>query len=365
MPEFIPGLKLSEMFYHEAVRPLLDRHFNGLAHSAASIGSGSDVIGFDTPLSTDHGWGPRLALFLPQGAEYERLCQPIDEVLRSRLPYTFHGYATNFDQESPHGVFWMVETSSGPVNHQVQITNPGLFFNSYLGFDPAQAIGVLDWLTCPEQRLLTITSGKVFHDDLGLQAIQAKLAYYPHDVWLYIMAAAWMKISQEEPFMGRNGDVGDDNGSRILAARLVQNLMHLAFLVERQYAPYSKWFGSGFMRLKCSTQLSPIFSRVLAASDWLERQLYLSQAYTILAEMHNALQITPPLDPCVSNFHERPYLVIHGERFSDALMQEVKSEEVRRLPRNIGSINQFVDSTDVADHLEHCRQLKNLYVSGA
>jgi hypothetical protein len=36
------------------VRPVLDAHFPGLAHSAALIGDGSDVLGFDTPVSRDH-----------------------------------------------------------------------------------------------------------------------------------------------------------------------------------------------------------------------------------------------------------------------------------------------------------------------
>jgi len=210
-----------------------------------------------------------------------------------------------------------------------------------------------------------VTSGKVFHDDLGLQTSREKLAYYPRDVWLYIMAAAWMKISQEEPFMGRTGDVGDENGSRILAARLVQYLMRLSFLIERRYAPYSKWFGSSFMRLECSRKLAPVFNQVLAAPDWHERQRRLSQAYEIMAEMHNALHLFPALDGRVSSFHERPYLVIHGERFSEALLKAVQSEEVRRLPPNIGSINQFLDSTDVADDIELCQRLKSLYFSGA
>jgi len=110
LPEFIPGLKLSELFYHEAVRPLLDRHFPGLPHSAALIGSGSDVIGCDTPRSTDHGWGPRLDLFLPQADSFDRLRAPIDEMLRSHLPYTFHGYSTNFERESR--ATWARSTSS-------------------------------------------------------------------------------------------------------------------------------------------------------------------------------------------------------------------------------------------------------------
>jgi hypothetical protein len=58
--EFVPGLKLAELFYKEAVRPVLLKHFPRLRYSAALIGHGSEVLGFDTERSTDHHWGPRV-----------------------------------------------------------------------------------------------------------------------------------------------------------------------------------------------------------------------------------------------------------------------------------------------------------------
>ena len=61
---FIPGLRLSEVLFEEAVRPILAEVFPGLRYTAALIGPGSEVLGYDTPRSTDHNWGPRLLLFV-------------------------------------------------------------------------------------------------------------------------------------------------------------------------------------------------------------------------------------------------------------------------------------------------------------
>ena len=36
--DFLPGLDLSEAFYEEAVKPVIDKHFPNLVYSAARIG---------------------------------------------------------------------------------------------------------------------------------------------------------------------------------------------------------------------------------------------------------------------------------------------------------------------------------------
>jgi hypothetical protein len=77
--------------------------------------------------------------------------------------------------------------------------------------------------------------------------------------------------------------------------------------------------------------------------------------------MHNALRITDPLPTQVSRFHERPYLVLHADRFADALRRAIVDEPVRSLPARLGSVDQFVDSTDVLDHLARLDRLKAMY----
>ena len=55
-PTSFQGRALARSFYDEVVGPIV----GAAPHAAALLGYGSDVLGFDTERSTDHGWGPRL-----------------------------------------------------------------------------------------------------------------------------------------------------------------------------------------------------------------------------------------------------------------------------------------------------------------
>ena len=65
-----------------------------------------------------------------------------------------------------------------------------------------------DWLTFPEHGLRMFTAGEVYHDDVGLQAARDRLAYYPRDVWLYLLMAGWWRVHPELNLVGRAGSVG-------------------------------------------------------------------------------------------------------------------------------------------------------------
>lgn len=352
MPDFIPGLRLSEIFYSEAVRPVLDAHFPGLEHSAALIGSGSDVLGYDSPISTDHHWGPRLLLFLST-RDLEEKGRAISRALSEHLPLKVRGFSTSFGPPDDIGVRLQKAVESGPVSHMVEFYSVPAYFESYLGIYPKTELEPLDWLTIPEQRLLTVTGGRVYHDGLGeLEPVRARLSYYPRDVWLYLLAAQWGRIGEEEAFVGRSGDVGDELGSQVIAARLVRDIMKLCFLMERKYAPYSKWIGTAFSELECALLLAPTLRQVLLSEGWREREEHLSTAYSVIAQMHNELNITAVLKTEVSNYYSRPYLVINAARFVEAIRGAITDPAVAALPPGVGAVDQFIDSTVVQSRPE-------------
>lgn len=361
MRGFVGGLDLSGLFYEEAVRPILDSEFPGLTHSSALIGYGSEVLGYDAPRSTDHEWGPRLLLFVSE-EEHRKYAARVAEVLRHGLPSEFGGHSTHFGAPDEEGVRLPERRTSGPVDHKVEVHTVRGFFASWTGLDPLGELGPTDWLRVPQQKLLEVTAGRVYHDGLGeLGKARAKLAYYPRDVWLYMLAAQWRRVGHLEAFVGRTGEAGDGLGSGLIAASLARDLMGLCFLMERKYAPYAKWFGTAFSRLRCATELGPHLEGVLAADSWKEREAHLSRAYETVARMHNELGVTPPLETGVTPFHGRPYLVLHAERFAEILEETVIDGRVRSLPQGVGSADQLTASTDVLARTEIHGRLGALY----
>ena len=143
---FVPGLQLSGQFYGERVAPVLSAAFPGLRYSAALLGRGSEVLGFDDEMSMDHDWNPRVQLFVGSGDLVER-GEAIEDCLRRDVPGEFRGR---------------------PVS--VSVFSVGGYFEEQLAIDVRGDIEARDWLTLPEHRLRMLTAGKVFHDEVGLVA---------------------------------------------------------------------------------------------------------------------------------------------------------------------------------------------------
>lgn len=354
---FVSGLQLSRAFYTEAVGPLVA----DVRHSAARIGSGSEVLGFDTPRSADHEWGPRLELFL--APEDAARAAELHQRLAERLPRTFHGWSTHFEQVEGDHVGRMASTD-GPVHHRVEIATLDAWLPEQLGADPRTGPTALDWLAFPTQVLAQVTGGAVFHDGLGaLEPVRESLRWYPQDVWRYVLACQWRRVAQEEAFVGRCGEVGDELGSAIVAARLVGDLVRLALLLHRRYPPYNKWLGSAFATLPLAASLTPVLRAALAAPDWHDREQHLAAAYEALAAIQNDTRLAAAVDAATRPYFGRPFRVLMADRFADALLAAVPDPAVAALPR-VGAIDQHADSTDLLTDPATARAVSRAALAG-
>src|SRR5699024_5811450 len=239
------------------------------------------------------------------------------------------------------------EDTATDARHHVEVTDPAAWFTAHLGFDPTADVTPADWLATPTQLLAQATAGAVFHDGLHrLAPARYRLRWYPRDLWLHVLACQWRRLAQEEAFVGRCGEVGDDLGSAVVTARLVRDLMRLHLLMNRRYPPYSKWLGSAFARTPGAAELTPHLIAALTAADWRTREHHLCRAYDHAARAHNRLGLTDPVDPTTRPFHDRPFRVLGADRLATALRPRIAAPALRALPAS-GAVDQYVDNTDV------------------
>jgi hypothetical protein len=342
------GLELARRFYCEAVRPILERRFPRLEHAAALIGPGSEVLGYDDDVSTDHHWGPRVQLFVRDAD----VAPEVDSALAHELPVEFGGFSTNFGPADEHGARLLVPVEHGPVAHRVEMLDLRAYLCELVGVDPLEGFAVVDWLVTPSQRLLEVTAGAVFADPIGdLTRVRELLGWYPHDVWLVVMSGHWRRVAQLEHVAGRTG-------SRVVAASLVRELMRLALLQECRYPPYSKWLETAYASL--ARPEAPALEAALTAESWPEREAALVEASEAVARRHAELEVTAPVEPTVRQYWNRPYRVLFADRFVDALREAVSDPDLReRAPA--GAIDAIVDNVHVLTRPELWRRLANLY----
>lgn len=331
MAAFIPGIELSRHFYEEVVCKLVE-----VPHAAALIGEGSEVLGFDQPRSADHSWGPRLQLFV-HPSEIENVSLAIER----GLPAEYKGYPVPF-------YCW----KTGTVRHHVEVTELDSWLSSQLRIDSGTELTPQTWLSMPQQHLLQFTSGAVFEDDRGeLSGMRKRLAWYPDDVWLWMMASQWHFIGNTEHLLGRTAEANDRRGSMLVACRLVRLIMELCFLQERRYWPYLKWFGSAFAKLAVAPAIGPILDTILEATDPSTRENGVTRALEIAAEKHNGLGLTVAVPPVFEDFKVgindavRPYRVLNAGSYVEACRSAIVDRKLGKL-LPVGAIDQLTHADD-------------------
>ncbi len=278
------------------------------------------MLGYDDSMSTDHTWFARVIVFVADD-DLMKQGESLQGQLIKRIPDRLDGVPT-----------------------EVKVTSVKQYFLDQLDLDVSAAWDAYDWISLPEQRLCAMTAGAVFHDDLDLTQVRRRLAYYPTDVWLYLMLAGWWRVHPEMNLLGRAGYAGDELGSALISSEIVSGLMHLSFLIERRYAPYSKWFGTAFSELHIADRLSAPLDIALHARTWREREQALGEGYEMVAGAFNDLEITPRLTLEPVRLWDRPFTVMWAD-FPGVLSAAISDPQVRDLVERwpTGGIDQVRD----------------------
>jgi hypothetical protein len=112
--------------------------------------------------------------------------------------------------------------------------------------------------------------------------------------------------------------------------------------------------GIAFAQVPGAAGFGGSLAAVLSAAIWPDRERDLGRAYPAVAEAHNGLGHSEPLDTSTRLYYDRPFQVLDAGRFAVALADAITDPAIRRLPP-IGAADQFMDSTDALGDLRYLR----------
>ena len=239
------GLELSEKFYNEYGKKMIDDNFSHIKDFLAIglVGGGSECFGFDDEFSQDHDFEPGFCIFLPD----ENFVSEKDafqlERAYSRLPKEFEGYKRN-----------LINPVGGNRHGVIRISD---FFESKIGDKNGDVLNK-DWFFISEQFLLEATNGKIFLDNFGLMTkIRKKLEYLPEDVRLKKLAGNILVMAQAGQYNYQRCVKREDTAAAQLAVvEFVNSALKVIFLLNKEYIPYYKW---SFRALKELSELSELY----------------------------------------------------------------------------------------------------------
>ena len=247
-----------------------------------------------------------------------------------------------------------------PVQHHVTVATLPEWLVALLGVDATRPLKIADWLVTPQQLLLGVSGARSSTTTPGTRARPRGARLVPDPVWRWLLGCQWRRLAQEEPFVQRTAEVGDELGSSVLAARLARDVMRLALLIARHYAPYSKWLGTAFARLEHPDGLDRFLADAVQAPDLEAREAALGRAYEAIARRFNALGLIEPVDPELRQTHNRPVRVLIAYRFADPCLESVADPALRALPP-IGGIDQVADTSDALNDPDVFRRFRDVW----
>ena len=224
------GIELSEKFFYEFGKPMLESEFSQVSDKLACgiIGPGSECFGFDDEISRDHDFEAGVCIFLPDENIIDRRTAFLLERAYSKLPKEFEGIkrgALSPVGGARRGVFRTSE-----------------FFSEKAG-TPDGILTVNGWLSTPEQALAEATNGKIFFDNYGeVTKIRENLTYFPEDIRLKKLAGNLLLMAQSGQYNYKRCIERNETAAAQLAVfEFVNHAISAIFLLNRKYKPYYKW----------------------------------------------------------------------------------------------------------------------------
>lgn len=233
------GLELSRAFYEEYGKPMIHEKFPLYEELIAVglCGEGSECLGYDDELSTDHDFGPGFCMWLP-GPIYDEIGKELEEEYEN-LPIRYKG---------------ITRLSTKEAGKRVGVFRIDEWYTKILGMDLRDKRGDINfipnhlWMALEDYNLNKATNGEIFTDPYGefTHIRKILLNYYPDSVWRKKIATELALFSQYGQYNYKRVSERDDKiSAAVCLGSFIEHAMKLTYLLYRQYAPIYKWMAKG------------------------------------------------------------------------------------------------------------------------
>ena len=260
---WISNLDRSKALYEKYGRTMIHEKFPAYEERIAVgfVGEGSDCFGFDDEISTDHDYAPGFCMWLLQ-SDYDQIGERLQIEYEELIERYCREDGVNLFLSDRRGAFSINDFYNGILGTGVDFEkNIESYMHSTVDI-PYEEIG--------EYQLATAVNGEVYVDEAGcFTAIRKQLLkYYPDMVWRRKLAQCFHDFAQ----------YGQSNYARMMArkdyvtagvcvGKAIEAAMDLAYLLNRNYAPYYKWKRKGLEKLATEQGKDSVAASVLTILD--------------------------------------------------------------------------------------------------
>ena len=243
-PAHVKGLALSKRFFLEIGLPAISEKMPEALNIAAFglMGEGSECLGFDDEISTDHDFGAGFCIFLKKD-DYDKYAQELTAIY-NELPKEFLGYK----RLNVRGA------------HRVGVICIEDFCNYFLG-----AKTIETWTEYMKDNIRTVNdrlfynffAGEIFMDNSNVfTKVQKKakqlLENELSDYWLYKQIVSLRLLSQlGQCNFKRMYEREDFLTATLLKHKFIEECLKYIHIVNRVLSPYDKWLKQS--ALQCDT----------------------------------------------------------------------------------------------------------------
>ncbi len=237
------GIELSRKYYETYGIEMLDSLFGDVKDriTVGLVGEGSECLGFDDELSSDHDFGPGFCMWIDR--EDERKFGFRLERAYAKLPSEFMGY------RKP------LVSPAGGNRKGVLITED--FFIKHIGI-PRAPLFYDEWLKIPQYNLAFLAAGEIFKEGEGkfTDIREVIKAGYPEDVRKKKIAANLALMGQSGQYnYSRSAQRGENGAAQLAVYNFVVNAVKLIYLLNKKYCPFYKWAFRGMRELTVLSEL--------------------------------------------------------------------------------------------------------------